>query len=275
MRPGTSVGYRVQAWPLPQADSGQDAVSEVDRTPSELRVYALSESCRRTAESILERHGERFETALPNLHAGLSKPGCLKHLEKVQGKVGRLIEEHKPVASRYEVQEGPGEKGKARAVTFRHEPKHGAATATAAAYMLRTSHADRDVEQVLRTHWTQTEAESTFRGTDEFKSEPAAIRHRLDRRILGHLFIAVLAYHAVHLIRMRLKARGVHLNWAWIRNCLANWVRIKTTLQEVGGSLIGFREDMRPDAAASQMPGWCLAHVDAGSARTVPKMCKL
>ena len=253
----TSVGYQVQAWPLPQAESGEDADSEeagseADQAPSELRVYAVSEACRQTAESILERHRGRFETALRNLHAGLSKPGYLKDFEKVQRKVGRLIEEHKRVASQYEVQVSPGEKGKAKAVTFRHKPKHAAVDAAAGAYMLRTSHTDWDVERVLRTYWTLTEVESTFR---ELKSTLGLrpIWHRLDRRISGHLFIAVLAYHGVHLIRMRLKARGVHLSWASIRNRLANWVRITTTLQEVGGSQICMRQDVRPDAAAFEI----------------------
>ena len=58
--------------------------------------------------------------------------------------------------------------------------------------------------------------------------------------------IAVPAYDAVHLSRMRLKTRGVHLNWASIRNRLANWAGITPPPQEVDGSQIC----IRPDAAA-------------------------
>ena len=155
-------------------------------------------------------------------------------------------------ASQYEVQVSPGEKGHAKAVTFRHKPQHAAADAAAGACMLRTSHTDWDVEPVLRTYWTLTEVESTFR---ELKSTLGLrpVWHRLDRRISGHLFIAVPACHAVRLTRMRLKARGVHLSWASIRNRLANWVRITTTLQEVGGSQICMRQDVNPDAAAFEI----------------------
>ena len=142
--------------------------------------------------------------------------------------MGRLIEKHKRVASQCG-------KGKAEAVTFRHKPQHAAPAAAAGAYMLRTSHADRDVERVLRTYWTLTEVNRTFR---ELQSTLGLrpIRHRLDRRNSGHLLIAVLAYHAVHLARTRLKARGVHLSWASIRNRLANCVGITTPPQKVGGS---------------------------------------
>ena len=52
-RSPSRYGYRVQAWPLPQAESGEDVGSEDDQAPSELRVYAVSEACRQTAESIL------------------------------------------------------------------------------------------------------------------------------------------------------------------------------------------------------------------------------
>ena len=116
------------------------------------------------------------------------------------------------------------------------------------------------MERVLRTYWTLTEVESTFR---ELKSTLGLrpIWHRLDRRISGHLFIAVLAYHGVHLIRMRLKARGVHLSWASIRNRLANWVRITTTLQEVA----------HPRSA----PGRCLACTSTGSAQETQEMCRM
>ena len=67
------------------------------------------------------------------------------------------------------------------------------------------------------------------------------IRHRLDWRSSGHLLIAVLAYHAVH------------PSWAPIRNRLADCVRITTTLQEVGGSQICIRQDVRPDTAAFEI----------------------
>lgn len=166
--------------------------------------------------------------------------------------MGRLIEEHKWVASRCEVQVGPGEKGKAAAVTFRHKPRHAATDTAAGAYVLRTGHADWDVKRVLRTYWTLNEVESTFR---ELKSTlgPRPFRHRLDRRNSGHLLIAVLACHALHLVRTRLKARGVLVNWASIRNRLANWVRITMTLQKVGGCQICIPQHVRPDAAAFEI----------------------
>ncbi len=145
-----------------------------------------------------------------------------------------------------------GESGKASAVRFSREPQHQAADEAAGAYLLRTSHVDWDTERILRAYWELTEVEASFRS---LKSELGLrpIWHHLDRRVSTHLFVAVLAYHAVHLVRTRLKARGVHLSWQSIRDRLANWVRVTTTVQSADGQPLCSRQDVRPGAAAYEI----------------------
>ena len=75
-------------------------------------------------------------------------------------------------------------------------------------------------------------------------------RRDLPRLCHGHLFIAVLAYHGVHLLRRRLGAQGQHDNWESIRRKLATWMRLTTTLVRAEGERIECRQDTRPDAAA-------------------------
>ena len=241
-----SGGYLVRAWPLPERDG------EAGGSGPELRVYAVSEGRKLTAESVLQRHRERFESALRALHEGLSKPRCLKDYQRVQRKAGRLVERHKQVAGQYHVEVTPGEGSRAGAVRFTRKPQHAAAEEAAGSYVLRTSHADWEPERVLRTYWELTEVEATFRS---LKSELGLrpIRHRRDGRVAAHLFIAVLAYHGVHLIRTRLKARGLHLSWQSIRDRLQNWVRLTTTVQEAGGAQICIRQDVRPDTEAYEI----------------------
>ena len=97
-----------------------------------------------------------------------------------------------------------------------------------------------------------TEVEAVFRS---LKSEPGLrpIRDQGDNQIRAHLFIAVLAYHAVHLIRTRLKQTGKNLCWTSIRDRLQNWVRITTTIQEVGAGHIACRQDVLPSAEAAEI----------------------
>ena len=125
----------------------------------------------------------------------------------------------------------------------------------ASAYVVHTSHTSWEIETVLRTYWRITDIEATFRS---LKSELGLrpIWHQRDGRIAAHLFVAVLAYHAVHLIRIRLAARGVargvHVCWTSIRESMRTWMWITTRLRQTDGTLIVNRQDARPAAAVAQ-----------------------
>ena len=92
--------------------------------------------------------------------------------------------------------------------------------------------------------------EATFRS---LKSEAGLrpVYHRMPERIRGHLFLAVLAYHAIHLLRRRLKAEGIDDSRATIRKKLSRWMRVTTRLQAADGAWIETRQDTRPDAEAA------------------------
>ena len=79
------------------------------------------------------------------------------------------------------------------------------------------------------------------------------IWHQGDNQIRAHLFITVLAYHAVHLIRTRLKMAGNDLCWASIRDRLRNRVRIAATIQEVGAGQITCLQEVLPSAEAAEI----------------------
>ena len=214
----------------------------------EVRLYVVSEGKKATEDSILAMKRGRFTDALDKLHAGLSIPGRLKRYEKVLESVGRIKQRHTRVARHFEVTVEKAAKGaNASAVRYRRKPLHDQADEQAGAYVLRTSRTEWDSETILRTYWRITEVEQTFRS---LKSELGLrpIFHQLDRRIAAHLFIAVLAYHAVHLIRTRLAAKGIHLCWSSIRTRMATWVRVTTRLREIGGALIVNRQDVSPEA---------------------------
>ncbi len=62
----------------------------------------------------------------------------------------------------------------------------------------------------------------------------------------------MLAYYAVHLIRTRLAARGIHKCWASIRESMRTWVRT-TRLRRTDGTLIVNRQDTRPAAEVADI----------------------
>lgn len=64
-----------------------------------------------------------------------------------------------------------------------------------------------------------TDLEAVFRS---LKSEPGArpVHHAREARGDCHVFITVLAYQCVQLIRCQLKEKGIHLGWRNLRDIL-------------------------------------------------------
>ena len=208
-------------------------------------------------DAILSAKRTRFEAELRSLHEGVTVPGRTKKYERVLERVGRLRERYARVSRQYEihVDRDPGQGRKrpganATAVRYLSRLSLDEADASAGAYLLRTSHIDWDLQEIVERYLQITEVEAVFR---TLKSELALrpIGHQGDIR--AHLFIAVLAYHAVHFLRTRLKMAGNDLCCASIRNRLRNWVRITTTIQEVGAGQISCRQDVLPSAEAAEI----------------------
>ena len=70
--------------------------------------------------------------------------------------------------------------------------------------------------------------------------------HRIDRRVEGHLFISVLAYHFVHTLRLQLKERAIHDSWHTLRQMMATQRRVTVTLQRRDGRTVHVRKATRP-----------------------------
>ena len=70
-------------------------------------------------------------------------------------------------------------------------------------HVLRTGRTEWNSETIPRTYWRITDVELTFRSIKPVLGL-RPIFHQFDRCIAAHLFIAVPACHAVHLIRTRL-----------------------------------------------------------------------
>ena len=171
-------------------------------------------------DAILGRQRKSFEEAVRDLHAGLSVKGRTERYEKVLERLGHIKERHCKVARQYEIAVRPGQKTKGKqrlvaAVTLRRSQQHAERTAQAGCYVLRP------------------------------------VYQRKPERVRGHLFIAVLACHAIHLLLRRLQARGIHASWTTIRRRLSRWMRQTTRRQAEDGSWIETRQDTRPDAAAA------------------------
>ncbi len=120
---------------------------------------------------------------------------------------------------------------------------------------LRSHATGGDAEQLRRTDTRLTDLEAVFR---RLKSELGRrpVFHHKEPRVNGHLFITVLAYQCVRLIRRRFREHGMETRWSTLRETLASQCRVTATFQRAAGRTRNVRKATRaePDARPPHLP---------------------
>jgi len=232
----TKAGYEAHIWRL-------------ETLPDELKLGIWSEARQRSEAAIIASKRRRLEDELRKLKAGLSKKGHLKSHDRVLEKIGRLRERYALVGHHYDIKVTKNAKQQASDISWSHNQAAQNRDTRAGTYILRTSHTDWELDAILKTYWRLTEIESNFRS---LKSELGLrpVWHHKTERIKGHLFIAVLALYGVTFMRLRLKNSDIHDSWTTVRNKLAGWIRVTTSMRTPSGALIEARVDARPNPEA-------------------------
>ena len=209
-----------------QSDQTVHMHKVVSTDPDEVRLYCYSEERANKERGIVERFAARFETALTKLNDALSRPRAHKRLDQVWQRIGRLKAKHSRVASHYQISVTANEAGdQAVAVTWTRRPQDGSMVTHPGVYCLRSSETDWDEDALWRTYTTLTDVEAVFHS---LKSELGLrpIYHRKPARADGHLFITVISYQLVQVIRTRLRAHGEHASWTTLRRILEGQQRV-------------------------------------------------
>ena len=221
----------------------------VSTDPGEVRLYCYSEERANKERAIVERAAARFEAALTTLNEGLARPRAHKRLEQVWQRIGRLRAKHTRVANHYQIKVTPDQTGeKAAAVTWTRRPQDGSMATHPGVYCLRSSETDWDEDALWRTYTTLTDVEAVFRA---LKSELGLrpIYHHKPRRADGHLFITVIAYQLVQVIRTRLRAHGEHASWTTLRRILEGQQRVTATFRRPDGRTLHVRTATQAEPA--------------------------
>ncbi len=188
-----------------------------------------------------------FEAVLLKLQAGLSKPRGTQDVAKIMERLGRAKQRYSRAAQHYQVEVTKDDTGtRVRAITWTKRIKPGSAAAHPGVYCLRTTLVGLDNATLWRTYTMLTNLESVFRSLKtDLGLRP--VFHQIDRRVEGHLFISVLAYHFVQTLRLQLKAHDICDSWESLRETLATQQRVTTTLQRRDGRAVHVRKATRPE----------------------------
>jgi transposase len=210
-------------------------------------LYCQSERRARKEQAIEQRLQQRFEAELQRIHDGLSRPRTTKRLDKLWQRIGRLKEKYRGVGQHYHIELVADDTGhKARALHWQRQPKAATRATDAGVYCLRTNETGWDAERLWRTYIMLTDLESVLR---TLKSELGLrpIYHHKQARTEGHLFITVLAYQFVQIIRRQLTEQGISDSWRGLRDTLSPQRRVTATFNRADGRTLHVRKTTRAE----------------------------
>lgn len=209
---------------------------------SEVRLYCYSPAREGKERAMLKKACARFEKALQELHKGLSRPRTHKKIEAVWRRIGRLKSTSSGAGQHYQIKVATDDSGqRATAVTWELRPVVGSKLTHPGVYCLRSNQTDWDAEAMWRTYIMLTDLEAVFRS---LKSELGLrpIYHQTQERSNGHLFITVLAYQLVQVIRRRLREQRENRSWSSLREILAGQQRVTASFRRADGSTLHVRK---------------------------------
>lgn len=219
------------------------AVLENDEKTKEILVWCHSIQKEKKEEGINNLFRQRFEEGIKKIEAGLSKKNGIKVYEKVIERIGRLKERYSRMARHFEIAVQKNDKDLVTSLSWSLKED---LEKTEGVYCLRTNRQGVNEQELWDFYNTIRDVEDAFR---YMKSDLGfrPIRHHIERRSDGHLFITVLAYHILHAIRFKLRIKGIHESWSKIRERLSMHTRNSTTQKRKDGKVIHIRKSSRPE----------------------------
>jgi transposase len=221
----------------------------------EVRLYCHSEKRQEKESAMTRRFIERFEQGLAKLAAGLEKPRSNKSRDKLLEKIGRLKEKSHGIGQHYAITTICDESGATvTSLTWEKKPLDGTQLTHPGVYCLRSNEISWDEAKLWQTYTMLTDLEAVFRS---LKSELGLrpIYHSKEERTEGHLFITVLAYQAVQVIRTKLKARGNTASWTTLRETLSVQQRMTATFKQRDGRTLNVRKATVAEKDLSEIYG--------------------
>ena len=219
----------------------------IDPDNNEVLLYCHSTQRENKEQAINDLFTVRFEEALTTLESGLHKQRCLKKYDKILEKIGRLKQKYSKASKLYKIEVTKDEKsGNAVKIRWTRQTPRDTKDGLPGVYCLRTSHMELDEDTLWHTYTMLTDLEAVF---CSLKSELGMrpVFHQITKRVTGHLFINVLAYHLVHSIRYRLKETGITSSWSNLRKQLAGQNRVTISMQCKNNDVVYVRKSTRPE----------------------------
>lgn len=213
----------------------------------ELLLHCHSSGREKKENGMVERFTKGYENALQKIADGLHKPRSEKNYAKLLLRIGRLKQKSRGASQHYTVELVADESGqKATALSWTKVLVDGTMATHPGVYCMRTNEMDWDEGKLWRTYTMLTDLESVFRSLKtELGLRP--VYHSKQERVDGHLFITVLAYQCVQVLRVQLKAGGINDRWAVLRDTLSVQRRVTASFSQRDGRTLHVRKSTQAE----------------------------
>jgi transposase len=215
---------------------------ELSEDGKEMQLYCHSTGREAKENAMLKQFSERYEAGLQHIVDGLQKPRAEKRYTQLLERIGRLKQKSMGAAQHYTLNFTTDESGK-KVTDLKWEKTlvEGTKATHPGVYCLRSNVLDWNEEKMWRTYIMLTDLESVFRS---LKSELGLrpVYHAKEDRADGHLFITVLAYQLVQVVRRQLKTADINDSWNSLRDTLSVQRRVTVSFNLRDGRTLNVRK---------------------------------
>lgn len=157
--------------------------------------------------AILNRFVERLEASLNKL-VKQAEAGKLKDRQKVERRIGRLLEQNSRAAALFTVDVTEGSNRKLSITMRKNEQRYQKALDSGGSYILRTNWMESDPKTLWDTYIKLTEVEDSFR-TEKHDLGLRPIFHRKQERTQAHILVCFLALAMWRTLQQWMKSSGL------------------------------------------------------------------
>ncbi len=220
---------------------------ELFREPEENILYCRSFLKGKKEQAMLEQYKRRFESELEAVKSSLSKKRGTKRYDKVLERIGRIKERNSAIAKYYIINViKDNSSNKAVDISWELSDFERESFDFSGSYFIKTTRDDLNEIELWNIYSMLTQVESAFRSLKSELAFRPVFHHREDRSE-AHLFIAVLAYHLLNTIRIKLQREDIHISWKRLRKLMSTQISVMTELHTKDEKTILIQQATEPE----------------------------
>ena len=218
-------------------------VRKMEEKDGVVQVLCISDGKAHKEEAIAQRGQNAFINDIRKLEKSIHK-GSIKKQDTIKTRLSAKLKRHKVQAADYTVELISDESGKITGIKI--DEKENPEDHLYGCYVIETTHTEKDAEEIWNMYMTLTQVEAAFK---MMKSSLGVrpVYHQKPERCKAHLFISVLAYHLLMIIRRKLLEGDDHRYWDTIRETLSSHTR-NTVIAHSKNTTYHIRVSGRPEA---------------------------